>query len=425
MTAVQQTEYMSLGWLDNSQAEQDRIKTMLSLLQEKGALDEIGIGTIRDAFANLLFPGITTIQTRAKYLVLLLYLFQEADKEARKAAEKKVSLSTQKLVRFIYDSQDRLVDIFKANQLKTGVKERGVIGIRTRDVVQKPTFIYWGALTTFQMVNPNLSLYQMCNVICQNAVAAEQKRNPSVKEIKDVDDYFEDAPDASLDVPALYSPITWDNSNWREGLSMNLTYDEAEFICNKILTSPKSQNSAFTQLLCYYRDRNETFRSLNLDTIPATALDTNMKNIFQLAKAFRDFIFGAYLAYNYLLSNRTDAVVKEVYDLWKKQDFNNVPLEDILRVSKAKWHQREFLRKLLNYANAGEWRKYEDCIQQREQELKLNRKKIGTYDPENNPYESPFKQSEDVYTMLLDFRANNAGKILKDILKGLIKGDAK
>lgn len=407
---------MSLGWLDNNQAEQDKIKELLSLLQEKGTLDEIGIGTIRDAFSNLLFPGITTIQTRAKYLVILLYLFKEADAIAQKAARKNNPLSPDDLVRFIYNSQDNLVDVFKAN----GLNERGVIGIRARNVVQKPTFIYWGALTTFGMVNPNLSLSQMCSLICQNAVETEKKRNPAVKEIKDVDDYFEDAPDASLDVPVLYSPITWDNSNWRDSLSMNLTYDEAEFICNKILTSPKSQNSAFAQLLCYYRDKNTTFKSLNLDTIPVTALDANMRNIFQLAKAFRDFIFGAYLAYNYLLSNRTDAVVKEVYDLWKQQDFNTVPLEDILRVSKAKWRQREFLRKLLNCAKAGEWRKYEDCIQQREQDLKLNRKKIGTYDPEKNPYESPFKHPDDVYTMLLDFRANNAGKILKDILNGLI-----
>ena len=79
MNLYQQITPMSLGWLDNNQKEQDTIKEMLSLLQEKGTLDEIGIGTIRDAFSNMLFPGITTIQTRAKYLVILLYLFKEAD----------------------------------------------------------------------------------------------------------------------------------------------------------------------------------------------------------------------------------------------------------------------------------------------------------------------------------------------------------
>ena len=428
MNEYRQTVPMSLGWLDKNQIEQDKIKVLLSLLQEKGTLDELGIGTIRDAFSNMLFPGITTIQTRAKYLVILLYLFQEADKKARKSAEKKVSLSHEKLVQFINESQDSLVDVFKANALKTGMKERGVIGIRTRDVVQKPSSIYWSALTTYCMVNPNLSLYQMCSSICHNAVEAEQKRNPSVKdkEIKNIDDYCEDASDACLDFPPLFSPITWDNSNWREGLNMNLTYDEAEFISGKILTSPMSRNSVLAQLLIYFRDQVIIYRKFSLDMIPEAALDEKMRQALQLAKAFRDFIFGAYLAYNYLLSNCTDVFVKEVYDNWKNQeDFNNVPLEEIMNISGAKLRQREFLRKLLNFAKAGQWSKFEDCVRQREIALKLNRSKIGTYDPEKNPYVSPYNKPEDVYGMLLDFRAHQAGIILKDILKGLIKGGHK
>ncbi len=52
-----------LGWVDFSSLERDRVSQVLSILQEKGTLDELGIGQIRDAFADKLFPGISTIQT--------------------------------------------------------------------------------------------------------------------------------------------------------------------------------------------------------------------------------------------------------------------------------------------------------------------------------------------------------------------------
>ena len=66
-----------IGWVDFSSLERDRVSQVLSILQEKGTLDELGIGQIRDAFADKLFPGISTIQTRAKYFVTLPYIFHD------------------------------------------------------------------------------------------------------------------------------------------------------------------------------------------------------------------------------------------------------------------------------------------------------------------------------------------------------------
>ncbi len=414
---TEQTEPMSLGWLDNNQAEQDKIKEMLSLLQEKGTLDEIGIGTIRDAFSNLLFPGITTIQTRAKYLVILLYLFREADVLEQKAARKNNPLSPDELIRFINDSQDKLVKVFKDN----GLNEHGIIGIRARNVVQKPSFIYWGALRTFGMINPNLSLKQMCDLIYKNAVETEKKRNPSVRDNKNNDDYFEDAPDACFDYPAIYSPVTWNIDNWREGLNMNLTCDEAEFISRKILSSPASKNSALAQLLKYYRDNKISCEIKNFNQIPEAALDERMKAILQLAKAFREFIYGAHIAYNYLLSGKNDVFLKEAFDDWKgKLNFDHETLNAILKTTNASnGLQIKFLKDLLNFAKAGEWEKFEKCIIEREKALKKNRSKIGTFDFEKTPYQSPFNSKENVSVLKLDYRSYRAGTITEDILNGL------
>ena len=55
-----------LGWVDFSNEDRDRVKHALSQLAQPGTLDELGIGGLRDAFADLMFPGFSTLQTRAK-----------------------------------------------------------------------------------------------------------------------------------------------------------------------------------------------------------------------------------------------------------------------------------------------------------------------------------------------------------------------
>ena len=69
---------MQLGWVDFSKADREKVLDVMNLLQEQGAVDEIGIGLIRDAFANYFFPGTSTVQTRAKYFFIVPYILQEA-----------------------------------------------------------------------------------------------------------------------------------------------------------------------------------------------------------------------------------------------------------------------------------------------------------------------------------------------------------
>ncbi|MBM4765121.1 DUF6361 family protein [Bacillus sp. B15-48] len=55
--------------------------SVISLLSEPGAIDKLGIGIVRDAFANVFFPGTFTLQTRAKYFLLIPYLFTELERD--------------------------------------------------------------------------------------------------------------------------------------------------------------------------------------------------------------------------------------------------------------------------------------------------------------------------------------------------------
>ena len=75
-----------IAWLDTSADEQRRVREIVALFTDKGTLDELGIGQIRDAFSDGMFPGTSTIQTRARYLLFVPWLYQRAAKSSAKGS---------------------------------------------------------------------------------------------------------------------------------------------------------------------------------------------------------------------------------------------------------------------------------------------------------------------------------------------------
>ncbi|WP_281283424.1 DUF6361 family protein [Modestobacter excelsi] len=72
----------TLRWLDFSAEEQRRTREMLRLFEEKESRDELGIGQVRDAFSDLLFPGTSVLLTRARYFLIIPWCGQYADSTA-------------------------------------------------------------------------------------------------------------------------------------------------------------------------------------------------------------------------------------------------------------------------------------------------------------------------------------------------------
>ena len=57
-----------LSWIDFSENDRRTMLNIISMFSGKETLDELGIGSVRDAFADRFFPGTsTTHTTRAKY----------------------------------------------------------------------------------------------------------------------------------------------------------------------------------------------------------------------------------------------------------------------------------------------------------------------------------------------------------------------
>jgi hypothetical protein len=123
----------SLSWMDFSEEERRQALDLIDQLNESDTRDELGIGTIRDALADLLFPGTSTIQTRAKYFLFIPWMYQEL--ERRKISSNRIA------------SDARWVEIKLIEALLQSEDTDGVIGKEARSTLKRlPSNVYWQGL---------------------------------------------------------------------------------------------------------------------------------------------------------------------------------------------------------------------------------------------------------------------------------------
>jgi hypothetical protein len=70
----------TFSWLDFSENERQKVLDAIEVFGRQDTRDELGIGTVRDAFADLFFPGTSTIQTRAKYFLFIPWVYLDMER---------------------------------------------------------------------------------------------------------------------------------------------------------------------------------------------------------------------------------------------------------------------------------------------------------------------------------------------------------
>ena len=136
-----------MGWLDFDAAASERVATLLRSLEEPSTLDVLGLGTIRDAFADMLSPGTSTVQTRLRYFIFLPWIFQRLEAEG----DRKASFTSR-----LRDAETRLIE-----HLRHLGQNQGVIGFWARRGLKRmPSEIYWGGLGTWGIRRLDMSIAQ-------------------------------------------------------------------------------------------------------------------------------------------------------------------------------------------------------------------------------------------------------------------------
>lgn len=296
----------SLGWIDFSSEHRDRVRTVLDLLAEKGVVDELGVGAIRDTFADLLFPGISTIQTRAKYFLIVPRLLKDyeamTDRKRRNVPLATFLLEEEKQCRI------RLVERY-------GKQENlGIIGVSfgtraDRDVQRQPSSVYWNGLRTFGIIKTNLSLAEYCR--------RYGGRRPSLRLLLE-ESQEERGDDVDAEDVSSSPVITLPHADgWPQKLAITLLPKEAAFLRQQIVaTQPQSllgqillDARAQTQFLGL--SQSASFADLAALPFIRHLPGSELRQIVLRAKLFWDLLRGAHIRYNWLLQKQFGSTTLE------------------------------------------------------------------------------------------------------------------
>jgi hypothetical protein len=261
----------SLSWLDVSAEQQRRVRELIKLFEEPGTQDELGVGPVRDAFSDLLFPGTSTVQTRARYFLFVPWHFELARKRG---------LRGQALLDRVDKSERQLIERFRVAGMS-----QGLIGSRAGARVKNlPSTIYWTGLQRLGILRGRLS---------PTDVAAF---NGSV--VSEADEFASRSDGPWVALPILPPGFPDENSG-----GFDLTRDEALWLQARILDSVHG----VADTLLAHLVRNDEPRLI--DTAAAweepTALSAPkpIAELLEHARRFSHVMHGAALLYNLLVSD--------------------------------------------------------------------------------------------------------------------------
>lgn len=265
---------MEIGFVSFNQEALNRANKVMRLLQGEGAIDELGMGRIRDMFSNMMFPGMSVLQTRAKYFLLMpsLYAFLERTRIAdSRIARQKIREYEISITRRLMEGSPGEAGIIGADSLGRGAGY----------VKYDPAYIYQAGMETYGLVRSSGNLYAM--LAERSALYANTPSKQTGNE-----DCGDDSDDLAGFEPCFLSCGETYSFNGKEPLAITLTRKEAEFLRQRIVaTQPNSLLGYILDNELYYLADVKTFEEL--DNLLHSAVTPDLYRIYKLALRYSCF----------------------------------------------------------------------------------------------------------------------------------------
>lgn len=244
----------ALAWIDFDQTDRDRARRIMDLFGVEDSRDELGLGSIRDALSDLMFPGTSTIQTRLRYMFFVPWLYRMAARSGGRA------------------DQARQLEIQLITALLRGGETENVIGSEARDSLKRlPSDVYWAGLLALGIRTHPGSRAEML---------------------------------AAGDAPGLWSPgLPGAPDDLLDKATFRLTPEEGSFLRDRLAVS--ARDSLFNEL-AQAGDRAAS-DAVWLHPMRATWSARNIAIVDQ-AERFARVMNGAALLYNLMLAVRAAAI---------------------------------------------------------------------------------------------------------------------
>jgi hypothetical protein len=264
----------TLTWVDYDIEARDRSLRILALFQERESRDELGLGGIRDAFADCLFPGTSTIQTRLRYMLFVPWVYQQLEAQHVPARE--------------FTARARKAELALVQPLLESDDQAGVFGKTAGNSLKRlPSSVYWTGLGAWGIRRFAASQDEYHHRV--DALYARRARSQD-------DDDLEVMPDrvAVTWHPRLPKPP----EGFPERLDFALTPEEASFLRDRLVETHGDSLLAHLALHCTPVEVDFPWEHPDRATFPATHGELLMH-----AQRFSRAMHGAAILYNLLLAH--------------------------------------------------------------------------------------------------------------------------
>lgn len=306
-----------LAWLDTSATEQRAAREIIASFSERESRDELGIGQIRDALGDLLFPGTSTLHTRARYFLFIPWCYLARN------AQRHHGPSHREIGR---KNERKLIESLRTSDTNT---DWGIIGGRVGPSIKTlPSAVYWNAMRTYgiRTFSGEIGTLQA--------------------------DAFDQMDELAVRLPAEWDPEMPEvppNFPYEVTGGMEMTEEEAGWLRNRIITS--NPHSLLAELI---QEGKPT--SPNAE-FPWQAADRDKFPELDHAFWFSNVMYGAALLYNLAIAEIVEQENPESDDNYVDRyrqlldDWQN----DFLRPHQrgiATWNRSDF-RKRIQQINPG------------------------------------------------------------------------
>lgn len=264
----------TFAWLDYSESERRRALDVIGLFKQRETRDELGIASVRDAFAELFSPGTSTIQTRAKYFLLVPWMYLDFERR---------SVGGARIARRARRFEIKLIDGLAGSDDATGV-----IGIASRSELQRlPSNIYWAGLRRWGIL-----------LFAGSQPQYHRNLDNFYDKIRRLRDVPKDAEGTQVEPVNWHPHVPDPPEGFPEGVSLTLTRKEAEYLRERIRST--CQGSLLAQIV----ELGERWEGVDFPwQHPAVErLSPLLVERLEHARKFSEVMHGAALLYNLMLA---------------------------------------------------------------------------------------------------------------------------
>jgi hypothetical protein len=276
-------------WLDYSERERRKMLDVVDLFREHDTRDELGVGSVRDAFADMLFPGTSTIMTRARYFLLVPWTYQRLERLRVRSAE--------------MAARARQAELNLVEPIERSDDNDGNIGKVAKTALKRlPSSVYWQGLNVWGIRSFNGAQVQYHRSLDLYYVQLAQHGGRTSERDVEHDD---------LIAPNWHAGLVAPPENFPKECSLSLTRGEAEYLAERIRLSPDCSSSLLAALVTQ-RQRH--------DDVPfawqhphCAKLPPRLREMLDHAQNFSEVMRGAPLLYNLMLAEqarRKESVAK-------------------------------------------------------------------------------------------------------------------